>query len=162
MRLALHLVGVRHGDEVLLPPLSFVATANAISHLGAVPHFVDVESKSLGLCPAALTAHLETVAEKREGYVVNKETGRRISAVLPVHIFGHPAEVSQLCEIAHSWGLPLVEDAAEALGSVDNTHCSLFGSWCLGFNGNKLITTGGGGAAHDVDIASGSASLHAH
>ena len=97
-----------------MPPLSFVATANAISHLGAVPHFVDVES-SLGLCP--LTAHLETVAEKRDGYVLNKETGRRISAVLPVHIFGHPAEVHHLSEIAHSWGLPLVEDAAEALGS---------------------------------------------
>ena len=157
LRLALHLVGVRPGDEVLLPPLSFVATANAISHLGAIPHFVDVESTSLGLCPAALTAHLETVAERRDGYVLNKETGRRISAVLPVHIFGHPAEVHHLSQIAHSWGLPLVEDAAEALGSFRGiTHCGLYGSvGTLSFNGNKLITTGGGGAliTNDDDIA---------
>ena len=81
---------------MLLPPLSFVATANAVAHLGAVPHFVDVEHNALGLCPVALAARLEAIAERREGNLVNRETSRRIAAVLPVHVFGHPAEVDQL------------------------------------------------------------------
>jgi aminotransferase in exopolysaccharide biosynthesis len=148
LRLALHLVGVGPGDEVLLPPLSFVATANAVAHLGAVPHFVDVESSALGLCPAALVARLEAVAEQCDGRLVNRETGRRIAAVLPVHVFGHPAEVDQLRAVADAWGLPMVEDAAEALASWSHgIHCGLFGAvGTLSFNGNKLITTGGGGA----------------
>ena len=157
LRLALHLVGVSHGDEVLLPPLSFVATANAVAHLGAVPHFVDVEPNALGLCPAALTSRLEAIAERREGTLVNRETGRRIAAVLPVHVFGHPAEVDQLRAVADTWGLPLVEDAAEALASWrGGTHCGLFGEvGTLSFNGNKLITTGGGGAllTNDAELA---------
>lgn len=148
LRLALHLVGVGPGEEVLLPPLSFVATANAVSHLGAVPHFVDIEPGAFGMCPAALAARLEAVGERREGCVLNRETGRCIAAVLPVHVFGHPAEVDQLRSVAEAWGLPMVEDAAEALGSRRNrTHCGLFGAvGTLSFNGNKLITTGGGGA----------------
>ena len=148
LRLALHLVGVGPGDEVLLPPLSFVATANAVSHLGAVPHFVDIEQDTIGLCPVALASRLEAIAEKREGCLVNRETGRRIAAVLPVHVFGHPAAVDQLRSVADFWGLPLVEDAAEALASWrGEKHCGLFGSvGILSFNGNKLITTGGGGA----------------
>ena len=155
LRLALHLVGVGSGDEVLIPPLSFVATANAISHLGAVPHFVDVDPNALGLCPVALAARLEAIAERREGTLVNKETGRRIAAVLPVHVFGHPAEVDQLRAVADTWCLPLVEDAAEALASWrGGTHCGLFGSMgTLSFNGNKLITTGGGGALLTNDAA---------
>ena len=129
LRLALHLVGVSPGDEVLLPPLSFVATANAVSHLGAVPHFVDVENEFLGLCPDALVARLESIAELRNGAVFNRETGRRIAAVLPVHVFGHPAEVDRLRLVADKWGLPLVEDAAEALASWrGDTHCGLFWS----------------------------------
>ena len=148
LRLALHLVGVGHGDEVLLPPLSFVATANAIAHLGAVPHFVDVEANAYGLCPIALSERLEAIAQPCDGILLNRETGRRIAAVLPVHVFGHPADTVQLRSVADSWGLPLVEDAAEALGSWRlSTHCGLFGSvGTLSFNGNKLITTGGGGA----------------
>ena len=148
LRLALHLVGVGPGDEVLLPPLSFVATANAVAHLGAVPHFVDIERDTIGLCPVALATRLEAIAEKREGCLVNRETGRRIAAVLPVHVFGHPAAVDQLRSVADFWGLPLVEDAAEALASWrGKKHCGLFGSvGILSFNGNKLITTGGGGA----------------
>ena len=157
LRLALHLVGVGRGDEVLLPPLSFVATANAVSHLGAVPHFVDVEPTSLGLCAVALAARLESVAERRQGCIVNKQTGRRIAALVPVHIFGHPAEVDLLRKVADSWELPMVEDAAEALSSWrGGTHCGLFGSvGTLSFNGNKLITTGGGGAllTNDGDLA---------
>ena len=148
LRLSLHLVGVAHGDEVLLPPLSFVATANAVVHLGAEPHFVDVEPNSLGICPVALDSRLKAIAELRDGMLFNRETGRRIAAVLPVHVFGHPAEVSQLRTVADKWGIPLVEDAAEALASRRNQiHCGLFGSvGILSFNGNKLITTGGGGA----------------
>ena len=157
LRLALHVVGVGPGDEVLLPPLSFVATANAVAHLGAVPHFVDVEPNALGLCPVALAARLEAVAQWREGVLVNMETGRRIAAVLPVHVFGHPAEAEPLRAVADAWGLPMVEDAAEALASWRHgTHCGLFGSvGTLSFNGNKLITTGGGGAllTNDTSLA---------
>ena len=95
-----------------------------------------------------MAARLEAIAERREGNLFNKETGRRIAAVLPVHVFGHPSEVDQLRLVADSWGLPLVEDAAEALCSYrGGIHCGLFGSvGTLSFNGNKIITTGGGGA----------------
>ena len=157
LRLALHLVGVGPGDEVLLPPLSFVATANAVAHLGAVPHFVDVAPNNLGLCPVALAARLDAVAQFCDGRLVNRETGRRIAAVLPVHVFGHPAAVDQLLAVSHAWGLPMVEDAAEALAStIKGIHCGLFGAvGTLSFNGNKLITTGGGGAliTNDADLA---------
>ena len=157
LRLALHLVGVRPGDEVLLPPLSFVATANAVSHLGALPHFVDIDPTTLAMDPIALTGRLEQVGVRCDGKLLNKETGRRIAAVLPVHVFGHPADAKALRQVADSWGLPLVEDAAEALGSWrEDTHCGLFGAvGTLSFNGNKLITTGGGGAllTNDADLA---------
>ncbi len=155
LRLALYLVGVGPGDEVMLPPLTFVATANAVAHLGAVPHFVDVQPKALGLCPVALATRLEAIAERREGTLFNRESGRPIAAVLPVHVFGHPAEVDLLRAVADTWGLPLVEDAAEALASWrGHTHCGLFGSvGTLSFNGNKLITTGGGGALLTNDAA---------
>ena len=148
LRLALHLVGVSADDEVFLPPLSFVATADAVAHLGAIPHFVDVEAGSLGMDPLALAARLEAVAERRDGGVFNRRTGRRLAAVLPVHVFGHPSRIKEVRTVADDWGLPLVEDAAEALGSwSDGIHCGLFGAvGTLSFNGNKLITTGGGGA----------------
>lgn len=148
LRLALHLVGVGPGDEVLMPPLSFVATANAVAHLGAVPHFVDVEPATLAMDPAALHERLEELAERRDGQLLNRQTGRRLAAVLPVHVFGHPADGMALRQVADAWGLPLVEDAAEALGSWrGESHCGLFGVvGTLSFNGNKLITTGGGGA----------------
>ena len=157
LRLALHLVGVTAGDEVLLPPLSFVATANAVAHLGAFPHFVDIEADCLGMNPQALAERLETVAEKRDGQLFNRITGRRLAAVLPVHVFGHPARIEDISAVAKAWGLPLVEDAAEALASWRNgTHCGLFGDvGTLSFNGNKLITTGGGGAllTNSADLA---------
>ena len=157
LRLALHLVGVRSGDEVLVPPLSFVATANAVSHLGAFPHFVDIEPTTLAMNPSALSARLEQIAVRIDGQLLNRQTGRRIAAVLPVHVFGHPADAKVLRKVTDAWGLPLVEDAAEALGSWrDDTHCGLFGAvGTLSFNGNKLITTGGGGAllTNDADLA---------
>ena len=157
LRLALHLLGVGAGDEVLLPPLSFVATANAIAHLGAVPHFVDIEPSALGLCAQALTERLERIAERTPAGLINRETGHRLAALLPVHVFGNPADLPGLLAVAEAWGLPVVEDAAEALGSWrGQTHCGLFGSiGTLSFNGNKLITTGGGGAllTHDAQLA---------
>ena len=157
LRLALHLLGVGAGDEVLLPPLSFVATANAIAHLGAVPHFVDIEPSTLGLCAQALTERLERIAERTPAGLINRETGHRLAALLPVHVFGNPADLPGLLAVAEAWGLPVVEDAAEALGSWrGQTHCGLFGLiGTLSFNGNKLITTGGGGAllTHDAQLA---------
>ena len=148
LRLALHLAGVGIGDEVLLPPLSFVATANAIHHLGAFPHFIDIEPGTLGMCPDALSERLESIAEIRDSKLFNRLTGRRISAIVPVHVFGNPASITKLLSIANNWAVPLIEDAAEALGSTyQDIHCGLFGQLgILSFNGNKLITTGGGGA----------------
>lgn len=148
LRSALYAVGVRPGDEVIMPPLSFVATANAVAHLGATPHFVDIEASSLGLCPIRLSERLDSIAKIENGSIFNCLTGKKISAIIPVHVFGHPADCSSIIQIANHWNLPVVEDAAEALGSSRNsTCCGLFGNaGCLSFNGNKLITTGGGGA----------------
>ncbi len=152
LRLALHLIGVRAGDEVIMAPLSFVATANSVSHLGGYPHFVDIEPDSLGLCPIALEKRLNEVALKREGKIINKFSGKKISAVVPVHVFGMPANIEEIKKVCLRWNLPLVEDAAEALGSkvrIANNfiHCGCHGDiGTLSFNGNKIITTGGGGA----------------
>ena len=148
LRLALFLVGVKQEDEVLVPPLSFVATCNAISHLGAFPHFIDIENKTFGMDPICLHKHLKKIGIYKNGNLINKETNRRISAICPVHVFGNPADCIKLKEVANYWSLPLVEDAAEALGSyISNNHCGLIGDvGVLSFNGNKIITTGGGGA----------------
>lgn len=151
LRLALHTIGVKYGEEVLIPPLSFVATANAVSHLGASPHFVDVEKESLGICPIALEKRLDDIAFKKNGQVFNRETGKRIAAIVPVHVFGNPADLSSIQKISKKWGIPIIEDSAEALGSwctIANKriHCGLIGDvGVISFNGNKLITTGGGG-----------------
>ena len=151
LRLALHLVNVKAGDEVLVPSMSFVATANAVSHLGAIPHFIDIESSSLGMCPLALKKRLDEISIFKNGSVFNKITGRRISAILPVHIFGNPSNINALKLVSESFSIPMVEDSAEALGSwVENNskmvHCGLIGEiGIISFNGNKLITTGGGG-----------------
>ena len=112
LRLALQLLGVTAGDEVLLPPLSFVATANAVAHLAATPPFVDVEERSLGMDPAALATPPEAVAERRDGELFKRSIGRRLAVVLPVHIFGHPVPMAELLAVAEAWGLPLVVDAA--------------------------------------------------
>ncbi len=157
LRLALHLAGVGPGDEVLIPPISFVATANAVSHLNAIPHFVDIEPDTLGMSPRVLSDRLNALAFKSNGNLINRETGRRISAVVAVHVLGHPADVRHLRSLSDDWGIPLIEDAAEALGSrIDGTHCGLFGQLgTLSFNGNKILTTGGGGAVltNDSNLA---------
>lgn len=148
LQMALHLAGVGRDDEVLVPALSFVATANAVAHLGAVPHFVDVDPATLGLAPAALRQHLTNVARLTSDGVINRATGRRIAAVVPMHTFGHPVDMEPLLELADEYLLPVVEDAAESLGSTyRGQHTGTFGSVAaVSFNGNKIVTTGGGGA----------------
>ena len=157
LHLALHSVGVKPGDEVLVPTLSFVATANAVSHCGAIPHFVDSDPETLGLDPLALREHLRANASLRDGELHNITTGRRISAVVPMHTFGHPMQIKALIDVAKEFNLVVVEDAAESIGSyVGSTHTGTFGRCSsLSFNGNKTITTGGGGAilTNDADLA---------
>jgi perosamine synthetase len=144
---ALLVEGVRPNDEVILPSITFVATANAVSHSGAVPHFVDSTWETLGLDPAALERHLLEIATSRGGETVNRQSGRVIRAIVPVHIFGHPVDMAPLLAVAAKYGLAVVEDATESLGSTwQGRACGSFGhSAVLSFNGNKIITTGGGG-----------------
>ena len=112
------LEGVQQNDEVLLPSITFVATANAVSHAGAIPHFVDFELGYAGCRSPALEAHLDTVAVRRNGVWVNKQTGRRLRAVVPMHIFGHPVDMAALGAVAAKYDLVIVEDATESLGST--------------------------------------------
>ncbi len=157
LEVALRVVGVMPGDEVLVPSLTFIATANATHHLGAVPHFVDAESRTLGLDPAALRAHLERISDCRDGVTVNAQTGRKLAAVVPMHVFGHPVDMDSLADVARDFDIPMVEDAAESLGSrLGERPCgSLARVAALSFNGNKILTTGGGGAVvtDDPDMA---------
>lgn len=148
LQLALKLAGVKEGDEVLLPALTFVATANAIHYLGATAHFVDSEEQTLGLDAIALRSWLKHCAEVTEDGCRNRLTGKRIKALLPMHTFGNPCDLQGLLAVAHDYKLVLVEDAAESLGSFYNgKHTGTFGRLgALSFNGNKIITTGGGGA----------------
>lgn len=157
LHVALRLAGVGEGDEVLVPALTFVATANAVSYTGAVPHFVDADPISLGLDAEKLARYLESVVVYRDGSPHNRHTGRRIRAMLPMHTFGHPVDLDPLAALSERYDLALVEDAAEGLGSrYKNRHVGRTGALgILSFNGNKTITTGGGGAilTDDEDLA---------
>ena len=148
LHICLKLAGVTQGDEVLAPALTFVATANAVTYCGAIPHFVDSEEKTLGLDPHKLESYLAEIAEVRSDVCFNKLTGRRIKAVVPMHTFGHPVDLDPLIELCTRYKLELIEDAAESLGSYYKGRHT--GNWglasALSFNGNKVITTGGGGA----------------
>ena len=148
LHLALRVAGVEEGDEVLIPSLSFVATANAVRYAGAVPHFVDCEAQHFGVDPEKLRAHLQGIGELREGVLYNRKTSRPIRCVVPMHAFGHPVLINELVAVAKEFGLRMVEDAAESLGSFyQGQHTGTFGECgILSFNGNKVITTGGGGA----------------
>lgn len=148
LQIALIVAGVQASDEVLVPALTFVATANATSHLGAVSHFVDSAYDTLGICPVRLRAHLEQTAEVRDGATWNRQTGRRIAAVVPMHVFGCPVDMDGLDAVVADWPMVVVEDAAESLGSrYKGRLCGSLGTVAaVSFNGNKIVTTGGGGA----------------
>lgn len=148
LHIALKVAGVHANEEVFMPTLTFIATANATSYLGAVPHFVDVSEKTLGIDPQKLEAHILAIGQVKGKLLFNKETGRVIRAVVPMHTFGHPVELEELLLICKKYHLVLVEDAAESLGTYyKGKHTGSFGKVsALSFNGNKIITTGGGGA----------------
>lgn len=148
LHIALKIVGVQPNDEVLIPSLTFVATGNAVVYCGAVPHFVDVSETTLGIDPFKLEDYLKDIAIVKNNVCVNKQTGKIIRAVVPMHTFGHPVDLDPLLDICGRWNLIMVEDAAESLGSYyKGIHTGNFGkAAAMSFNGNKIITTGGGGA----------------
>lgn len=145
---ALLAADVQRQDEVITPALTFVATANAVHYCGAIPHLADSCERTLGLDPQKLREHLQAIAVLRDGSCINRHTGRRIRAVVPMHTLGHPSRLAELAEVCADYLLVMVEDAAEALGSrYQGRH---IGSWgrlaAFSFNGNKIMTAGGGGA----------------
>lgn len=144
---ALHMAGVQSGDLVITQALTFVATCNALYHMGAEPIFVDVSPVSLGLCPKAVDTFLAEQAQVTDRGCIHTQTGKRIKAVVPMHTFGHPVELDELVAVCLKWNLELVEDAAESLGSFyKGKHTGTLGDFAaVSFNGNKIITTGGGG-----------------
>ncbi len=148
LHVAQKLCGVEYGDEVITQPLTFIATANAISYTGACPVFIDVDKDTMGLSPEKLEYFLKNNSEiKTDGFAYNKLTCRRIKACVPMHTFGHPVRIIEIADICAKYNIDLIEDAAESLGSyVNSKHTGLFGKvGILSFNGNKLLTTGGGG-----------------
>lgn len=148
LHMALMLAGVKRHEEVITQPLTFIATANAISYTGASPVFIDVDRATLGLSPDSLRSFLDEYADIRnDGFTYNKKTGKRIAACLPVHIFGHPCRIDEIVSICNSYNIPVIEDAAESIGSLyKGQHTGTFGKLgILSYNGNKTITTGGGG-----------------
>lgn len=148
LHMAMMLAGVERDDEVLTQALTFIATCNAISYIGAHPVFIDVDIDTMGLSPKAMKAWIEENAEIRDdGQCYNKNTGRRVKACVPMHTFGHPVRIKEIADLCRRWNIELVEDAAESIGSyVDGQHTGTFGKiGAISFNGNKTITTGGGG-----------------
>lgn len=156
LQVALRLAGVKKDDEVITQALTFIATVNAIAYNNAVPVFVDVDLDSMGLSPKALENFLEEFGELREDGSYNKSTGRRIAACMPMHTFGFPAHLDELMAVCNKWQIPLVEDAAESLGSFyKGKHTGTIGLISgFSFNGNKVVTSGGGGAiiTNDVEL----------
>jgi perosamine synthetase len=147
LHIALRLVGVEQHDEVITQPLTFIATANAISYCGAKPLFIDVDRETMGLSPDALETFLTNEAVIKSGESYNRSTGNRIKACVPMHTFGHPCRIEEIALICEKYNIELVEDAAESIGSFyKGKHAGTFGKiGILSFNGNKIITTGGGG-----------------
>lgn len=162
LHICLKLAGVECNDEIIIPALTFVATANAVSYCGAIPHFADSEERTLGLDPFKFEDHLKEIGKTTPGGCVNRKTGRRIKAVVPMHAFGHPVDMAPLIEVSRRFNLEVVEDAAESLGSFyRGRHTGNFGRLsALSFNGNKIITTGGGGAILTNDEELGRLAKH--
>lgn len=162
LHVCLLLAAVMPDDEVLIPALTFIATANAVTYCGAVPHFVDSCYQTLGLDVDKLSRYLQEIVEIRGDNGYNKNTGRRIRAVVPMHTFGHPVDLAALVEVCQQFKLVLIEDAAESMGSYYKGKHT--GNWGLvsavSFNGNKVLTTGGGGAVLTNDEALGKLAKH--
>jgi perosamine synthetase len=148
IQVALKLIGVNSGDEVITQALTFVATANAIVYNGAIPVFIDVDKDTMGLSPEALKVFLDEFGDLRDDGCYNKKTGSRFAACLPMHTFGFPVRMDEILDICKKWNIPVVEDAAESLGSYyKGKHTGTLGEiGVFSFNGNKIITSGGGGA----------------
>ena len=157
LEISLRLSGVEQNDEVIVSPLTFVATANAVSYLSAYPHFADCDQISFGLDPLSLRDWLRYTSYTSEGVCINKYTSRRIKAILPTHVFGLACNLEGLVEVANEFNLTLIEDSAESLGTYyQGVHTGHFGSFgAFSFNGNKIITTGGGGAiaTNNIELA---------
>lgn len=157
IHLCLELAGVKPGDEVLTQPLTFIATTNAIAYAGGIPVFIDVDKDTMGLSPNSLEGFLEEHAQLKNGECYNKTTGRKIKACLPMHTFGHACRIEEILTICKAYGIEVIEDAAEAMGShLNGKHLGTFGRLAaISFNGNKIMTTGGGGVilTQDADLA---------
>lgn len=157
LHLALLSVGIKPNDEVLISPLTFIATANAIAYCGGTPHFVDCESETLGIDPEKLRKYLLEIAKVESGHTINKNTGNPIKAIMPMHCYGIPSRMKELTDVANEFSLTIIEDAAESLGSLyQGEHTGTIGLvGVYSFNGNKIITTGGGGVlvTNDENIA---------
>ena len=155
LHISLILAGVERDNEVITQPLTFIATCNAISYIGAKPIFVDVDLDTMGLSPKSLEAFLKENGEIRDGKCINKTTGKIIKACIPMHTFGHPCKIDEIQTICDDWNIELVEDAAESLGSYyKDKHTGTFGTvGAFSFNGNKIITSGGGGVIVTDDEA---------
>lgn len=147
LHMSLMLAGVERDDEVLTQALTFIATCNALSYIGAHPVFIDVDKSTMGLSPDAMKEWLAKNAEIRKGQCYNKNTGRRVKACVPMHTFGHPVRIEEIVQLCEEYHIELVEDAAESIGSLyKGKHTGTFGKvGAISFNGNKTITTGGGG-----------------
>jgi aminotransferase in exopolysaccharide biosynthesis len=162
LQVALRLVGVKQNDEVITQALTFIATVNAIIYNGAAPVFLDVDIETMGLSPMAVSLFLEEFGELREDGCYNKKTNKKIAACMPMHTFGFPVHLDELMEICNKWNIPVVEDAAESIGSeYKNKATGSFGKvGVFSFNGNKIITSGGGGAIITNDIQLGAKAKH--
>ncbi len=162
LHVALLLSGVERDDEVLVPDMTFVATANAVAYIGAQPVFLDVDQATLGINVEELVSFLNSTAEKRSGFAYNKETGRRIKAILPVHMLGTPVDMDPLTDICKDFNISVVEDATESLGASykGKRAGGLSDIACFSFNGNKIITTGGGGMITTNDEALAAKAKH--
>lgn len=162
LHLALLLVGVESGDEVITQPLTFIATTNGIVYANANPVFVDVDRDTMGMSPVALKKFLQENAELRDGICYNKITNNRIKACMPMHTFGHACRIEEILNVCKEYNIELVEDAAEGMGSVyKGKHLGTFGKVsAISFNGNKIMTTGGGGIILTDDDALAAKAKH--
>ena len=162
LQVALRLVGVNNGDEVITQALTFVATVNAILYNNAHPIFIDVDLDTMGLSPRAVATFLEEFGEIRDSHCYNRKTDKKIAACMPMHTFGFPVHLDELTKVCNKWNIPIVEDAAEAMGSeYNNKPVGSFGKiGIFSFNGNKIVTSGGGGAIVTSDLELGTKAKH--